>query len=82
MSFPQEIEIELGNRSVQALRARLAESLGADYVVTVTKELQDLASVDVFSDEVGYDVQARAPRNAAQGNKDLGASIMIRKDVQ
>tara|TARA_R110002124_G_scaffold64985_2_gene177996 strand:- start:816980 stop:818584 length:1605 start_codon:yes stop_codon:yes gene_type:complete len=82
MSFPQEIEIERGNRSVQALRSRLAESLGSDYVVTVTKELQDLASVDVFSDEVGYDVKARVPTSAGQGDKDLGASIMIRKDVK
>jgi len=83
MSFPPEVEVERGNLSVKALRSRLEKHFGEEYIVTVTKELQDLASVDVYSDEVGYDIsQARAQQYNARDKKDLTAAILIRKDVR
>ena len=83
MSFPPEVEVELGNRSVKALRSRIDEHLGKGYTVSVTKELQDLAATGDYSDEVGYNVDA-SRRNRRNPNelKDLTAAIMIRKDVQ
>ena len=84
MSFPQEIEVELGNISVKALRARLEKYFGDGYKVIVTKELQDAASVSTLSDEVGYNIGANPQRNQARqkSQQDLTAEIMIRKDLK
>lgn len=82
MSFPPDIEIELGNRSIKALRTRIDEHLGKGYTVTVTKELQDLAAAKDFSDEVGYNLSSVRRNRGSQKAVDLTAAIMIRKDVQ
>ncbi|MCS5597698.1 MAG: hypothetical protein NZ828_10620 [Alphaproteobacteria bacterium] len=84
MSFPPEVEVELGNVSVKALRARLEKHFGDDYKVLITKELQDLASAATFSDEVGYNVANVQQRQVSRqrSKADLTASIMIRKDLK
>ena len=84
MSFPPEVEVELGNVSVKALRARLEKHFGGDYKVLITKELQDLASAATFSDEVGYNVASVQQRQVSRqrSKADLTASIMIRKDLK
>lgn len=84
MSFPQEVEVELGNISVKALRARLEKYFGDEYKVIVTKELQDAASVSTLSDEVGYNIGANPQRNQTRqkSQQDLTAEIMIRKDLK
>lgn len=83
MSFPPEVEVELGNRSVQAFRARLEEHLGEGYTVDITKELQDQAQQSVFSDIVGYGVETRSVQNTNQRSQtDLTATISIRKEIK